>query len=270
MRNVQKAFTLIELLVVIAIIAILAAILFPVFAQAKQAAKKTGDLSNEKQMGLAAFQYSNDYDDMAVPDLIPSNAGDCANGGSIYWQALLQPYSKSSEMYLSPGYQFEYNLDDAGGTPWYCREKNVNVKGNKLRVSYFLNAIEGPVWDGTPWKDDPTKHWGFRIFWNGPNLQGTSMGEVALPANTIYIVNGHSFGDGWGARFTDFLYAHKLWDWTGTGKEWTGGTAAIHGIYAGKINLLWADGHVASKTWGTTLPSEWSVQDDRDQDPWAN
>jgi prepilin-type N-terminal cleavage/methylation domain-containing protein len=62
MKN-SKGFTLIELLVVIAIIAILAAILFPVFAQAKLAAKKTQDLSNLKQVGLGALMYSNDYDD---------------------------------------------------------------------------------------------------------------------------------------------------------------------------------------------------------------
>ena len=59
----SKAFTLIELLVVIAIIAILAAILFPVFAQAKLAAKKTSDLSNLKQNMLAVLMYSNDADD---------------------------------------------------------------------------------------------------------------------------------------------------------------------------------------------------------------
>jgi prepilin-type N-terminal cleavage/methylation domain-containing protein len=58
--NRQKAFTLIELLVVIAIIAILAAILFPVFAQAKAAAKKTNDLSNQKQLGLGMLMYAGD------------------------------------------------------------------------------------------------------------------------------------------------------------------------------------------------------------------
>ncbi|RYG60650.1 prepilin-type N-terminal cleavage/methylation domain-containing protein, partial [bacterium] len=59
-----KAFTLIELLVVIAIIAILAAILFPVFAQAKLAAKKTVSLSNLKQLGVATVLYANDHEDV--------------------------------------------------------------------------------------------------------------------------------------------------------------------------------------------------------------
>src|SRR4051812_46081996 len=60
----KRAFTLIELLVVIAIIAILAAILFPVFAQAKQAAKRTAELSNFKQISLSAILYSGDSDDV--------------------------------------------------------------------------------------------------------------------------------------------------------------------------------------------------------------
>ncbi len=59
----RKAFTLIELLVVIAIIAILAAILFPVFAQAKEAAKKTTSVSNMRQVGTAMLLYLGDYDD---------------------------------------------------------------------------------------------------------------------------------------------------------------------------------------------------------------
>ena len=63
MRWLKKGFTLIELLVVIAIIAILAAILFPVFAQAKLAAKKAADLSNQKQAGLAQIMYCGDNDD---------------------------------------------------------------------------------------------------------------------------------------------------------------------------------------------------------------
>src|SRR5687767_3270463 len=75
----RRAFTLIELLVVIAIIAILAAILFPVFAQAKEAAKKTQCLSNTKQTVLGALMYAADYDDV-IPQL--DNNGSCAYAGN--------------------------------------------------------------------------------------------------------------------------------------------------------------------------------------------
>jgi prepilin-type N-terminal cleavage/methylation domain-containing protein len=73
----KKAFTLIELLVVIAIIAILAAILFPVFAQAKAAAKKTAAISNQKQISLGIMMYSGDYD-----DVYPRN-DDCTLGSAL-------------------------------------------------------------------------------------------------------------------------------------------------------------------------------------------
>jgi prepilin-type N-terminal cleavage/methylation domain-containing protein/prepilin-type processing-associated H-X9-DG protein len=98
----KKGFTLIELLVVIAIIAILAAILFPVFAQAKAAAKQTQNLSNMKQISIAAQIYSNDYDDHLpadpLVDFCPSDPtlgiGDIDRWGNYYWPFLLKPYTK--------------------------------------------------------------------------------------------------------------------------------------------------------------------------------
>jgi len=90
----RKAFTLIELLVVIAIIAILAAILFPVFAQAKEAAKDTQTLSNLKQTGLSNLIYAGDYDD----SFALSHRNEPANAalfGISTWQVDVQPYTKS-------------------------------------------------------------------------------------------------------------------------------------------------------------------------------
>jgi prepilin-type N-terminal cleavage/methylation domain-containing protein/prepilin-type processing-associated H-X9-DG protein len=91
----NKAFTLIELLVVIAIIAILAAILFPVFAQAKLAAKKTADLSNMKQIGTMMALYGNDNEDRFPLTSFPSV------GNS--WPLQCQPYIKNWDMFRSPG-----------------------------------------------------------------------------------------------------------------------------------------------------------------------
>jgi prepilin-type N-terminal cleavage/methylation domain-containing protein len=102
----KKAFTLIELLVVIAIIAILAAILFPVFAQAKNAAKKSSDLSNVKQLSLGMVLYSADNDDL-YPTAYFHRAFNPATGGTsagyIHWSWLIEPYVKNKQIYVSPG-----------------------------------------------------------------------------------------------------------------------------------------------------------------------
>ena len=90
----RKAFTLIELLVVIAIVAILAAILFPVFAAAKQAAKKTACLSNSRQLGFGVILYSYDFDEILPPT---------ENDENTIWPDLVQPYIHSSGVRLCPG-----------------------------------------------------------------------------------------------------------------------------------------------------------------------
>ncbi|MGE5531422.1 MAG: prepilin-type N-terminal cleavage/methylation domain-containing protein [Bacteroidota bacterium] len=90
----KRGFTLIELLVVIAIIAILAAILFPVFAKAREKARQSSCLSNVKQMALAIMQYAQDYDEI-YPGAYTINP-------TVTWPQLLQPYIKSSQIVKCP------------------------------------------------------------------------------------------------------------------------------------------------------------------------
>jgi prepilin-type N-terminal cleavage/methylation domain-containing protein len=96
----KNAFTLIELLVVIAIIAILAAILFPVFAKAKEAAKKTQSLSNIKQLGTSINIYLTDFD-----DTFPQSEYGGGGSGLPYmpWTTTLYPYVKNGDFGLNPG-----------------------------------------------------------------------------------------------------------------------------------------------------------------------
>jgi len=128
--RLKRAFTLIELLVVIAIIAILAAILFPVFAQAKLAAKATSDLSNIKQINTAMLMYTNDYDDM-YSYAIPANWSGAASWGSssLSWTLNLQPYSKSLALFRSP-------LDGSSKVEYPSWEG--------VAVSYGINSFTAP------------------------------------------------------------------------------------------------------------------------------
>jgi len=116
-----KGFTLIELLVVIAIIAILAAILFPVFAKVREKARQTSCASNEKQLGLAFMQYSQDNDER-YPMGLPSNNGNGYRGGG--WAGQIYPYVKSTGAFR-------------------CADDTTSPQGNRVPVSYAYNFLVG-------------------------------------------------------------------------------------------------------------------------------
>jgi prepilin-type N-terminal cleavage/methylation domain-containing protein/prepilin-type processing-associated H-X9-DG protein len=137
----RSGFTLIELLVVIAIIAILAAILFPVFAQAREKARQASCLSNLKQLGLAAFMYAQDYDETyPVLDMryskgfvgpLPQGNVDPAKSpcSSGLWCNLIYPYVKnkgvykcpslSDRIYICDGVDYGWNVGTNQSTPTY-------------------------------------------------------------------------------------------------------------------------------------------------------
>ncbi|HEY0076510.1 MAG TPA: prepilin-type N-terminal cleavage/methylation domain-containing protein [Abditibacteriaceae bacterium] len=100
----KSGFTLIELLVVIAIIALLAAILFPVFARARENARKTSCMNNVKQISLGWTQYAQDYDEqiVALANDVPPGPNPVVSATYSWWPVLLFPYTKSKQIHMCP------------------------------------------------------------------------------------------------------------------------------------------------------------------------
>ncbi|CAN5389881.1 hypothetical protein BH11ARM2_BH11ARM2_23910 [soil metagenome] len=171
----KKAFTLIELLVVIAIIAILAAILFPVFAQAKEAAKKTACLSNGKQIGTAQYLYLGDFDDTLPMANYPGTyvgppftvfAWHAGEGvAELNWADLLLPYTKNIDMFKCP--------DDSSGPADWPKGSGTKVKGKQL--SYALNQFFFKRPDG-----------------NFFSLSGGNVSSIAAPSSKVFITETQS------------------------------------------------------------------------------
>ncbi len=113
-QRYTRGFTLIELLVVIAIIAILAAILFPVFARARENARRASCQSNLKQIALGIMQYTQDYDEM-FPLWNPKTAADASPSNPFGWADAIQPYLKSTQIYQCPSESTSATVGAAGG-----------------------------------------------------------------------------------------------------------------------------------------------------------
>lgn len=140
----RRAFTLIELLVVIAIIAILAAILFPVFAQAKEKAKATSCLSNMKQIGTAEQMYLTDYDDRLFPRFgwKNSRAGYTPTVDALRWWNLLMPYTKSNQMFKCPSDSNPTMSQDPTGAKTIARSYMALSTSEGLNASQIDNVVD--------------------------------------------------------------------------------------------------------------------------------
>ncbi len=214
----RKGFTLIELLVVIAIIAILAAILFPVFAQARESARRTACLSNVRQTGIAMAMYVQDYDE-TTPTVVEDQS---VSPTEIYdYYRVLMPYVKSLPMFYCPdrsdwisdcddgfdsagkrciGYGYNWGIVDRAGLGILSPRFKVQAPGGTLIV-------------------DP----------------GKSIAAILAPSDTF------AFGDtGDTSKFT--ITSYYIF-------QSISGKTNSEMRHAGKLNMSFIDGHAKSVTW---------------------
>ena len=146
-KNTKTAFTLIELLVVIAIIAILAAILFPVFARARENARRSSCQSNLKQLALGIKQYTQDYDEKfpyaACVDSTTSSigGGPADPNAPVGWAESIQPYVKSIQLLQCPSDELSQNPNPKGGATTTSGGHSDYAINQQLSNANFANSI---------------------------------------------------------------------------------------------------------------------------------
>ena len=229
-RGHAFGFTLIELLVVIAIIAILAAILFPVFARARENARRTSCLSNVKQFSLGLLQYTQDYDEQ-YPRAFYDHpaAGEDPPGGvwvrpasgadRWHWQQVIYPYTKSTQIYVCPSQSLFTSLPANG--------------------HYGINSLVSPY---------------AAITATNPN-NGISLSAVQAPASLYLLMDAGRYGIAVGAVRLASLTAATYEYIPGSGDAGMGGcTNAGNGTgnmtadcqtgrHFGGVNMGFGDGH---------------------------
>ncbi|MFO7948302.1 MAG: DUF1559 domain-containing protein [Armatimonadota bacterium] len=141
----RKGFTLIELLVVIAIIAILAAILFPVFARAREKARQASCLSNVKQLGLGVLMYVQDYDEQFPASQYTSPA---TNPHNAWFRAIL-PYVKNEQIFVCPS-------DDQKDSAKWNKDGNAWDQSDTFPLSYCISDAAS-AWHSLSWIQYPSE-----------------------------------------------------------------------------------------------------------------
>jgi prepilin-type N-terminal cleavage/methylation domain-containing protein len=230
----RRGFTLIELLVVIAIIAILAAMLFPVFAHAREKARQTSCISNLKQMGTAMLMYAEDSDGLFPPAVArPSRSQ--KNYYEMSWMAVLEPYIKSRGVYICPSSGFR-SLDYQSNNDLI---RNYGYAPTNRAAGYeAARALTGPFgdayWEGIG---------GFYGIPIGGYLEDTpsySQSQIARPTETILLCDQAAFDWGLASLKPGQLWFPEPRHLLEPDVKGADGRTAPQGI----LNSVFVDGHV--------------------------
>src|SRR5262249_47051490 len=242
----RHGFTLIELLVVIAIIAILAAILFPVFAQAREKARAISCMSNVKQIGTAAIMYCQDYDEVLVPagNRYAHQNDPCFNGNSNFnanprawvdWEIPLLTYTKNTQLFVCPD------------------------RVNFGCFGYAMNTDSSD--DDFPGDPSPPGTWAPKAATAGMQLNMASLPAVQAPAECLYIF------DSFDSNLEDLYDPGITADGFPDTEAWETMNSWLQAIkaglttedtlirkfpvgpwrHSGLINILWLDGHAKAR-----------------------
>ena len=246
----QRGFTLIELLVVIAIIALLAAILFPVFAQAREKARQTTCISNLKQVGLGLLQYSQDSDEVFPLDWFGNNHGPFPDGtcagftntdASCYkWMDAIYPNVKSEAVFNCPDeiFGFHYFPGDTSGFSNNNGYKYLGFNIGSGGCDFGSYGINRTYFGGTNGVTCPA---------------GSSLALIADPAGTVFAADSQDYSFGW----SDSGHLPVLTTSNG-GDAFKGvqGTLSYDNLivrHNGRASVLYCDGHAKAPTINSLL-----------------
>ncbi|BDI32455.1 hypothetical protein CCAX7_45060 [Capsulimonas corticalis] len=230
-RNLQSGFTLIELLVVIAIIAILASILFPVFAKAREKARQTSCLSNQKQIGLGLMQYVQDYDETLTQAFYGGFDWSQNDDSHYKWEDAVYPYVKSEAVFNCPD-------EENYATNHFIYNRNLPNNNNSMENhgSYGMNV--------TYFGDNQFDHQSLKHHPTGGDDGGCkTVAAIGSPSDTIWVMDANYFQVAWWNVASQEIPTNP-----DSGAVTSSNQIMIR--HTGRTNTLFCDGHVKALTFG--------------------